>query len=169
MQNRPPVPPKKPVPTWLIVMGVMFALAFMIGQTGNRLREKEASQPKVVEAPKPKPTKSVGERVFRSSLVGYTEQDGRILVAYIMTEAERRSIHTEIKRFMRELTSDKAKQWSSVTISAHGYVRDQYGKETTQPAYTITFDRDEAAKVESWPYADIERIGRVEFANATLR
>lgn len=117
----------------------------------------------------PKPTKSTGERVFGSALIGYTEaDDGRILVAWKIANFDKAKIEREVQRFMSNLAKEQ-REWTSVTLSGHGMSRDEYGKEAWHPVYTVTIERSEADKVENWLHAKIDVIGHVEAIHPKLR
>lgn len=152
------------LPTWGKVIVVFIAVG-MFGSLVDDGKTDATSTPVKANEKAPVPQKNVGERVFSSSLVAYTESsDGRIIVGFEAWAMKRDSVEGEIKRFMRQLTSERKDGWTSATVSAYGTVTDAYGAKSKKVAYTITFSHDEAMKVVDWNRANIVRIGLREYA-----
>jgi hypothetical protein len=144
---------KSKVPTWLVVIAIL--LAVVVIRTA-------------IYGPAPVPVKApetIGQRVYGSSLRGYTESDGRILVAYDIFSFDRKSVENEVRRFMRELTKAKRTDWNEVTISGYAqFTNKATGEERQDVAYTITFFRESAEKVIDWDRVDVRAVGIVEHA-----
>jgi hypothetical protein len=126
-------------------------------------------------APKPSTAtsqaqKTAGQRALGSSLTGWTQaSDGRILVTFDAWSMTRDSVEGDVRKIMRELTSERRSDWTSITISAYGTSTDAYGKKSQVVVYTIEFSRSEAEKVVDWDRADIIKVGLRSFAVPQLQ
>jgi hypothetical protein len=144
---------KSKIPTWLVVIAILLAVVVI---------RTAIYGPAPVTAPV---EKTVGQVVFGRSLRGYTESDGRILVAYDIFSFDRKSVENEVRRFMRELTKAKRTDWNEVTISGYAqFTNKATGEKRQDVAYTITFFRESAEKVVDWNAVDVRAIGIVEHA-----
>lgn len=149
-----------------LITAVVVVCLVLVGCGGE---SPTRSEPTPAAAPKPtKPQKSVGERVFDSSLIGYTlGDDGRVLVAFHAWKLTHDSILGDMRKFLRELLKGD-EEWRVTTMSAYATSTDAYGAKTERVVYTLTVTKEEAEKVVDWNRADLTRIGEIEFVHPAV-
>lgn len=161
---------------FVVFFAIMFVVVLADPEFRASLNDPPAAKPATKPAtkpayePAPKETKNLGQKVYGSSLIDYTEADGRILVAFEGFRGTTESIEGDVAEFMRQLTKDTSKEWQEVTLSAYLTFMDRStGAREKKPAYTITFTHDEAAKVVDWDRVDVQLVGTLEYAHAGLQ
>lgn len=114
---------------------------------------------------------NVAERVFKQRLTYYDEREnGVILVEYRTAQTTLSQVKTEIKRFMNEFMRERGDdpfEYVGILATTEGY--DSYGKKQTVAVFSVEFHYEDAIKVDSWPFADVEKVGVVLYENPAWR
>jgi hypothetical protein len=156
------------MPTWAKVV-VVFAAIGILGRIVGGPAQPAMPQSKPATIVTTPAKKSLGERVFSTSLDAYTDKDGVILVSFDAWTMSKDSVEGDIRKFMDALTREKRSDWTEVTISAKATSTDKYGAQSKVVVYTITFFRSEALLVKDWNRANIVLVGLREFAVPQLQ
>lgn len=159
----------------LIAVGTLFVLALMIGLFGNSSTgqsinvdrpEDDQATVQVEQAQE----KNVAQRHFGSKLTYYNEKDGVINIEYQTAQTTLRLVQMEIKQFMQAFMrerGDEPFEYVSILATTDGY--DSNGKKQTVSVYKVEFYYEDAVKVDSWPFADVEKVGVVLYENPAWR
>lgn len=150
---------------------ILFALSLIIGLFGNSNSPEEQRQVRAEEVTTEQSTQEdVVERFFGPKLTHYSEKDGIISIGYMTAQTTLSQVRTEIKRFMNEFMRDRGDdpfEYVSILATVEGY--DSKGAKQEVAVYKIEFHYEDAIKVESWPFADVDIVGVVLYENPSWK